>query len=167
MRLVPLSNDRWGFETNCFVCEPSNERGLRVPFAHDTERDVVVAALCLADHLSGAPSWVHGGVVLAVLDEAMAWASIATRHRWAVTKESQAWFDRPVLVDRAYRVEARIVSGDETLLSAEASVASVDTGKVSVRARARMSVVTAVQAPGLGVHLDEHSEGYLRGTDRD
>jgi len=163
--IEPLTNDLWGFETNCFVCEQRNERGLQVPFAHDTERGVVLADLRLADQFSGAPSWVHGGVVLAVLDEAMAWASIATRHRWAVTKESQAWFDRPVLVDKAYRVEARVVGGDDALLETESSVISVDTGKVSVRARATMSVVTALQAPSLGVVLDVHASGYVAGGD--
>jgi len=165
MAIEPLTNEGWGFETNCFVCEERNERGLRVPFRHDTDRGVVLAELQLADHFSGAPTWVHGGVVLAVLDEAMAWAAIALRHRWAVTKESQAWFDRPVLVDRRYRVEATVVDGAEDLLTTEASVMSVDTGKVSVRSRATMSVVTAVQAPGLGIDLDASGTGYLAGGD--
>lgn len=161
MAIEPLTNDLWGFESNCFVCEQRNERGLQVPFHHDTERDVVVAELQLAAHFSGAPSWVHGGLVMAVLDEAMAWAAIAVRHRWAVTKETQCWFDRPVLVDKGYRVEARVVEGDDSALETEASVVSVDTGKVSVRARATMSVVTAVQAPALGLSLEGDGRGYV------
>ena len=40
-----LHNDDWGYESNCFVCERRNERGLRVPFFHDTERDAVTADL--------------------------------------------------------------------------------------------------------------------------
>jgi len=162
-----LTNDLWGFESNCFVCEQRNERGLQLPFHHDTELDVVVTELRLADHFSGAPSWVHGGLVMAVLDEAMAWAAIAVRHRWAVTKETQVWFDRPVLVDKSYRVEARVVEGDDSLLETEGSVVSLDTGKVSARARASMSVVTAVQAPALGLSVEGDGRGYVAGAPRD
>jgi acyl-coenzyme A thioesterase PaaI-like protein len=161
--IEPLTNDRWGFETNCFVCEGRNDRGLRVPFAHDTDRDEVVADLSFDDAHSGAPSWVHGGAVLAVLDEAMAWASIALRHRWAVTKESQAWFDRPVLVGRPYAVAARIVGGDpDGMLEVSSEVVSAESAKVCVRARATLSVVTAVQAPGLGIDLGA-DHGFVAG----
>ena len=62
MALVALDNARWGFVTNCFVCEVSNSAGLRIPFAHDTDRELVVAEFTLNDAFSGAPSWVHGGV---------------------------------------------------------------------------------------------------------
>ena len=77
MTLHRLHNEAWGFETNCFVCEPKNQAGLQIPFFHDDERSVVTAEFELSDAYSGAPSLVHGGVTLAVLDEAMAWACIA------------------------------------------------------------------------------------------
>ena len=41
----PLENARWGFESNCFVCEPRNAAGLRIPFEHDDEAGVVLAVL--------------------------------------------------------------------------------------------------------------------------
>ena len=85
-----LHNDDWGYETNCFVCEQRNEGGLRVPFFHDTERNVVEADLRLSDTYSGAPTLLHGGVLLAVLDEAMAWATIAIAGQWALTSASSA-----------------------------------------------------------------------------
>ena len=37
MALQPLTNAGWGFETNCFVCEPSNLLGLRIPYFLDEE----------------------------------------------------------------------------------------------------------------------------------
>lgn len=70
-----LENSRWGFESNCFVCEAANPAGLGVEFFADTDDDAVVADFSLDQRFSGAPSYVHGGVVLAVLDEAMAWAT--------------------------------------------------------------------------------------------
>ena len=53
MAVHRLHNDDWGVETNCFVCEPTNDRGLRIPFWHDDERDVVTAEFELADHFGG------------------------------------------------------------------------------------------------------------------
>ena len=103
-----LHNDDWGFETNCFVCEPTNERGLQLAFFHDDERDTVTAEFELTDEFSGAPTLVHGGVTLAVMDEAMAWACIAIGRRWAVTTETTTRFHRAVRVGSRYRVDARI-----------------------------------------------------------
>lgn len=108
MSLEPITNERWGFESNCFVCEPSNPLGLQLPFFLDRERMVVVAEFSLGDAHSGAPSYLHGGVVLAVLDEAMAWATIAIGEQWAVTAQVSAEFVRPVMVGEQYRVEAEL-----------------------------------------------------------
>lgn len=116
-----LHNEDWGFETNCFVCEPTNERGLRIPFFHDDDLDVVAAEFELTDVFSGAPTLVHGGVTLAVMDEAMAWACIAIGHRWAVTTETTTRFHRAVRVGSRYRVEAHVVDhiGDTLRTRAE------------------------------------------------
>ena len=121
--LRPLTNLGWGFASNCFVCEPANARGLRIPFFHDLDAGAVVAEFNLDDGFSGAPSYVHGGVILAVLDEAMAWVAIAIAGQWAVTHKSSATFDRPVRVARRYRVEARLTSlaADRILASATVS----------------------------------------------
>ena len=122
MGLERLTNERWGFSSSCFVCEPTNAVGLRIPFFHDTERDLVVAELELGDEHSGAPSYVHGGVTLAVLDEAMAWAAIACGGKFAVTKETSTAFEYPVRVGRTYTVEARLTEVGEREFRAEAVV---------------------------------------------
>lgn len=106
---IRLHNDDFGYETNCFVCEQRNEDGLRIPFFHDTERNVVTADFSLSDAYSGAPTMLHGGVTLAVLDEAMAWACIVIAHQWAVTSETTARFHRAVYVDKPHTVEAEVV----------------------------------------------------------
>ena len=115
-----LHNDDWGFETNCFVCEPTNERGLQLAFFHDDERDTVTADFELTDEFSGAPTLVHGGVTLAVMDEAMAWACIAIGRQWAVTTETTTRFHRAVRVGSRYHVEARIGEHDGESMRAHA-----------------------------------------------
>ena len=113
-----LSNERWGFSSNCFVCEPTNAVGLRQRFFHDTDADLVVADIELGSDHSGAPSYVHGGVQLALLDEAMAWAAIAVAERFAVTASFTSTFHHPIKIDRAYRLEASIDRRTDTTLSA-------------------------------------------------
>lgn len=104
-----MHNDDLGYETNCFVCEQSNDSGLRIPFFHDTERAVVTADFTLSDAFSGAPTMLHGGVSLALLDEAMAWACIAIGRQWAVTARTSTEFHRAIYVDKPHVVEAEIV----------------------------------------------------------
>jgi acyl-coenzyme A thioesterase PaaI-like protein len=163
MTIEPLDNDGWGFTTNCFVCEQRNQSGLRVPFLHDTERATVFGDFTLGDEFSGAPTLVHGGVSLAICDEAMAWATIAVQHKWAVTKSSTAEFQRPVFVGKPYRVEARITGGDgDALIYVEAEIVSTEREKRSVFTTAVMSVVSAVQAPSFGINLHDSHTNYLR-----
>ncbi|MGI8754653.1 MAG: PaaI family thioesterase [Acidimicrobiales bacterium] len=127
-----LTNDQWGFPSNCFVCEAKNEAGLRIAFFHDEEADAVAARFTLGDAFSGAPTYAHGGVVLAVLDESMAWAAIAVAHRWAVTGETTTRFEAPVRVDRTYTVTARITAGPAEGSSSLAAAAEI-TGEDGTR----------------------------------
>ncbi len=162
MALERLDNEGWGFTTNCFVCEETNSAGLRIPYYFDTDRQCVVADFTLSNSFSGAPNWAHGGVSLAICDEAMAWATIAIVHKWSVTKSSTASFERPVVIDRAYRVEANITSYEEATIATAATIRSATSGKVCVATTAVMSIVTAVQAPKLGVVLEGEHATYLR-----
>jgi len=140
-----LHNRDWGFDSNCFVCEPRNDGGLRIPFDHDTVEDTVVASFTLGPRFSGAPSYIHGGVTLAVLDEAMAWATIAVSGKFAVTAETSTRFLRPVLVGQEYRVEARITAdGDERIETA--AVIRDSSGRACAESTASFSPLGAAQA---------------------
>ncbi len=145
MALKPLTNAGWGFETNCYVCEPANPLGLRIPFFHDDEADVVTAEFSLGAEHSGAPHYVHGGVLLAILDEAMAWAAIALAERFAVVQSTATTFDRPVRVDEPHRVQASVSDRTDTAVTARASI--LDAGDlVCAEARARLVVMSSAVA---------------------
>lgn len=145
MALHPLENARWGFESNCFVCEPKNDGGLKIPFFHDDHGGTVVAEFSLDDTFSGAPSYVHGGVVLTVLDEAMAWATIALASTIALTKRTTTDFLRPVKVGETYKVVAKVISRSEAGIDVTASLQRED-GKPCAEARARFAPLGAAQA---------------------
>ncbi len=167
MTVIALTNEDWGFETNCFVCEPRNEAGLRIPFFHDTDRDLVFADVELGHGHSGAPTLVHGGVTLAVLDEAMAWACIAVGRRWAVTTETTTRFHRAVRIDTPYRVEAEVVDGDAPAEGAGTMrcVGRVldRNGQVRAEAEATFTTVGEAQAVRLGAVVDDSTRGYVEG----
>ncbi len=160
MTIVRLHNEDWGFETNCFVCEPRNRQGLRIPFFHDTDRSLVTADFVLDDAFSGAPTLVHGGVVLAILDEAMAWACIAVGRRWAVTTETSARFDRPVRVGRRYLAEAEVIEHVDTTMRTVGRIG--DERGVRVEATATFTTLGEAEASRLaGAPLGEEHRRYL------
>lgn len=160
--MIRLHNDDWGYDTNCFVCEPGNDRGLQIAFFHDVERSVVTAEFELDDAFSGAPTLIHGGVTLAVLDEAMAWACIAIGHRWAVTTETSTRFLKPVRVGRRYRVEAEVVDHDDATMRTGARILDRRGG---LRAEAHATFTTLAEAQVVrlaGDAVDERHRGYVR-----
>ena len=161
--MKPLTNERWGFRSNCFVCEPTNGAGLRIPFFHDETTDSVVADLQLDDRFSGAPTYVHGGVLLAVLDEAMAWAGIAIGASWAVTGETTTRFERPVVVGKPHRVTARI-DGEErgTKLFAEAEITDAEGARCATATATLIVLGEAQLAEAAGVGIDDLDEGPRR-----
>jgi acyl-coenzyme A thioesterase PaaI-like protein len=159
--LTRLHNDDWGFETNCFVCEPTNAGGLQIPFFHDTERGLVTAEFQLTDTFSGAPTLVHGGVTLAVLDEAMAWACIAIGRQWAVTTETTTRFDRVVRVGSQYRVEAEVVDHVDTTMR---TIARVLDRRDVVRVEASATFTTLGEAQAVriaGGAIDDRHRHYV------
>lgn len=145
MAVRPLTNAAWGFESNCFVCEPGNTHGLRIQFFHDDESGVVTAEFTLGTELSGAPHYVHGGVLLAILDESMAWASIAVAGRFAVVQSTATTFDRPVRVGQPHRVEATVQGQTDTAVTARAHIADAG-GRRCAEARARLVVLSTAAA---------------------
>ena len=162
MALIPLHNETWGFDSNCFVCEPKNHDGLRIPFSHDDERNVVVAEFCLGNAFSGAPSFVHGGVSLAILDEAQSWSTIAVARKFAVTGETTSRFLRPVRLDKTYRVEARVEDiGDEKLRTTAVILDHKD--RACVESEATFIVLSeAIAADAIGQPLSDDEQTYLR-----
>lgn len=157
MGLRALNPGAFGFPTRCYVCEPNNRKGLQVPFSYDEEARKVLAEFTFGVEYSGAPQYVHGGVVLAVLDEAMAWAAIAGAGRFAVVRETTTTFEHGILVGQPHRVEAEIETAGTVRLEASARVVDAN-GRRCARARARLVVLSQDEAKA--------AIGTLEGADR-
>jgi uncharacterized protein (TIGR00369 family) len=157
-----LDASRFGFDSRCFVCDTSNPRGLQVPFFEDTDAGVVFADFELPAEFSGAPTLVHGGVTLALLDEAMSWATIALAGAFAYTGETTTRFEWPVRLGRPYRVEARVVDQTERRISAAATVLDAKR-RACVTATAAMVVLDLDQAAeAIGQPIEGDDTSYFR-----
>ena len=55
----------------CFGCGKDNPEGMRLKFHHDQETNRFVAHFRLARRFTGPPRHAHGGIIAAILDEAM------------------------------------------------------------------------------------------------
>ena len=70
---------------HCFVCGAENPRGLRIPFA--AKGDGVEAEYTAESEHVGYEDVVHGGIISALLDEAIIWAVYVSTGRFGVTAE--------------------------------------------------------------------------------
>ena len=55
----------------CFGCGKDNPEGMRLKFHYDKESNKFIAHFRLARRFTGPPRHAHGGVIAAILDEAM------------------------------------------------------------------------------------------------
>jgi len=157
-----LDASRFGFDSRCFVCDTENPRGLQVPFFHDTDANVVFAEFELPAEFSGAPTLVHGGATLALIDEGMSWATIAVAERFTFTKETSARFDWPIRLERSYRLEVRVTDTDATRIHTEAMVLDAKS-RACVTAHAVMAVLDAGQAvDATGTEITDEHRKYVR-----
>lgn len=156
-----LTNEQWGFSSNCFVCEPTNGAGLKIPFFHDEDRDVVTAEFELTDAFSGAPTYLHGGVSLAVLDEVQAWATIAVAGKFAVTTKTTSEFLKPVRVGKTYTLEGEIASMDGDRIETAGRILD-HRGEVRVRSESSFLVLSAAVAADAIGDVTGDDARYLR-----
>ena len=157
-----LDNEQWEFGTNCFVCEPKNEKGIGIPFYLDAEAACVVTDFTPAVHHSGAPALAHGGLSMALLDEGMAWAVIAIAHRFGLSRKTAVEFTRPVKVGRAHSLVCRVESRVERDLIATGEILD-DRGRVCVSARGSFSVMTKEEAAAALGAQSEQAASYTEG----
>ncbi|MFM9108546.1 MAG: PaaI family thioesterase [Chloroflexota bacterium] len=91
---------------NCFGCGPANQCGLRLRF--ERAGDGVRALFVPRPQDEGFAGIVHGGILSAMLDEAMAWATYADGV-WAMTARMAVRFRKPVPVGAELEISGRVV----------------------------------------------------------
>jgi len=103
----------------CYACGVKNDHGLHMQFRREGGR--TVCEYSPQDFQQGYPGRMHGGVVAAMIDEAMGWA-VYHASAWAATARLNLRFRRPLPLEGALRVEAWVVADRRRLMELRAEV---------------------------------------------
>ncbi|MFN3653309.1 MAG: PaaI family thioesterase [Armatimonadota bacterium] len=111
---LPLEVDRF-----CFVCGPDNPDGLNARFQCEAGR--ATGTYAPRTHHQGYAGMAHGGILAALLDEAMVYAAI-TLGRWATTAELTVRYARPAGTDRPLVISAEVTRHARKLVECRAEI---------------------------------------------
>src|SRR5207247_9725831 len=99
----------------CFVCGSDNRWGLGVTF-HTTGAYEVEAEMTFAARHQGHPGWAHGGVLAALLDEALGRAMMAEHpDRLMVTARLEIHYRKPITVGEKVIIRGRLTAAQRHL----------------------------------------------------
>lgn len=106
---------------NCFACGPTNPIGMHLRFDRAESGEGVRARVTLAPEYQGWRGIAHGGIVMALLDEAMAHAAGFAGHR-GVTATVKVRFRKPVPLERPIEVLGRVTWQRRNVLGVNATI---------------------------------------------
>ena len=104
---------------NCFACGPDNPIGMHLHF--EGADDGVHARISLAPEFAGWQNIAHGGIAMALIDEAMAHAAGHAGHR-GVTASVNIRFRKPVPLGEPLDVYGKVTWHRHKVLGVEARV---------------------------------------------
>lgn len=103
----------------CFICGEKNPKGLNLSFM---ETDSGVSAVFVLDkEYQGYKGIIHGGLIAAILDEAMIKAANQKGYT-AVTAELTVRFKSPLMINQKARVDGKVLKESRKVLRATASL---------------------------------------------
>ncbi|MGE5587239.1 MAG: PaaI family thioesterase [Clostridia bacterium] len=127
----------------CFACGRKNPVGLKLEFQLDGEGRAV-ATFVPREEFQGFSGVLHGGIVCALLDEAMAWALIL-RGKLAVTVSMEVRFRKPVRIGAEVMVRGEIVRGGSKRYALKSEIRD---GAGDLAAEAQGTFLVVSEVPG-------------------
>jgi uncharacterized protein (TIGR00369 family) len=121
-------------DRRCFVCGPENAAGLQTRF--ETEAGTSRARFTPGPAHQGYAEITHGGVLAALLDEAMVYAAVSLG-RWVATAELTVRFRRPASTGVPLLVVATVARDTPRMVECEAEIRT-ETGQVVATARGKL-----------------------------
>jgi len=129
-RLTELGVD---FQHWCFACGQLNPGGMHLDF--EVSRDRAFARYTAEQRHQGYDGLLHGGIVTALLDEAMGWA-IFHQGIWGVTARVNVTFRHPVPVGEELVVTGELTRDRGRLIETRGTLARASDGTVLAEADA-------------------------------
>ena len=108
------------YQQYCFACGRDNPLGLRMEFRR--EAGGVICDYTPRREHQGFPGVMHGGVLVALLDEAMAWAMFASHRALGVTAKMETRYRRPAAPDGRLIVRAAVARTRGRRIEVESSI---------------------------------------------
>lgn len=136
---------------SCFVCGRENAGGLRSRWVSDRAAREVTSTVTLAEHFHGYPGIAHGGIVAALLDEAMV-RSLLLEGEFEdlmVTARMQVTYRRATPTAAPITIVGRLVKRGSSRATAEAEIRLAD-GTVAAEAEGLLTRPTPEVAAAWG-----------------
>ena len=149
-------NDSSEYQLN-FIHGLRNPMGLHLQYR--LEGDRVVTDYTAGDMHMGFPGYAHGGLIIAILDDAMGRCA-ALRRRWVVTGRCDTRFRAGATVGTSLRVEAWITRFTKRVVIAQGRVLLPDGGIVAEADGTYLPINAAMQQqmveawPGFAAYLN-------------
>lgn len=127
---------------HCFGCGPANPQGLHLVFTTDTANPEAITATAhfnLTRAFEGPPGHIHGGIVAALLDEAMSKLN-RPLNVLAMTRHMEIDYLRPAPLHQPLVLISRHLSREGRKLFHQAEIRTPD-GRVLARAKGLFIVV--------------------------
>jgi len=123
-------NDTTDYQ-RCFVCGQRNPYGLHLVFRLD--QNTIVADFQPREEHQGFPGIIHGGIVAAVLDEALGRTSLlGNNQEWTMTGRLEIRYRRYVPYGPLLRVRARLDEERKRMLQASGVLTLADDESVAL-----------------------------------
>lgn len=125
------------YQHHCFACGRGNPHGLHMQFRRDNDGDGdgVICDYQPKPEDQSFPGVVHGGVLVALLDEAMAWAMFAAHRALGVTAKMETRYRRPASPEAPLTIYAQVVRARGRRMEVEARAENAE-GKTLVESTA-------------------------------
>ena len=107
----------------CFGCGQNNPIGLKLDFQWDGK--TATAEFIPTEFYQGWPGLVHGGIIICLLDEAMAYAGLF-EGQTCITAKMQVKLGRPASINEPLVITSSVTKKTRKLVEAKAAVASKD-----------------------------------------
>jgi uncharacterized protein (TIGR00369 family) len=122
---------------NCFVCGKNNPCGLKLSF--NLSDGKITSEFTPSSLHEGYKNITHGGIITALLDEAMIQAALA-QGMSPVTAEINVRFKKPLIAGQRSHVEAEIINKSTRLIEARARLTSIASGDVIAEGHAKLII---------------------------
>ena len=140
MDIPHLSLEKFENNAMCFGCGKANQHGLKLKFYQDAE--AAKSEFIPTEYHQGWPGYVHGGAIMAAIDEGIGWAAhfkniYAVTAKIEVRLKSMARIGEPLIISayitrqtkRTLEVEAQIKRKDDSVVAEASSIQFITQSK--------------------------------------